>query len=248
MPDRKPSVDIVVPVLNEERDLPRCVETLHQFLSANLEADWRIVVADNGSTDRTLEIARELAHKHKEVRYTHLPERGRGRALKKAWLDSEADIVSYMDADLSTGLEAFPRLVKAIAEDGYDIAIGSRLTKGAVVRRRPLRREIVSRCYNLLVKALFLTRFSDAQCGFKALSRRAARAILPATKDLGWFLDSEILIIAERNGFRIKDVPVTWTDDPDTRVKVLRTAWGDLKGLMRLRFGGIPRLPPQPSN
>ena len=237
-----PSVDIVIPCLNEEKQLPSTLETLRQFCGAKLpEYRWRVVAADNGSADRTFEHAQEQARKYPDhFGALRLPERGRGRALKKAWLESNADIVCYMDVDLSTGLEALPPLLHAIAREGYDIAVGSRLAKGAKVERRTLKREITSRGYNFLIKGLFFTRFSDAQCGFKALSRRAVREIIPVTKDLAWFLDSEILIIAEKRGYRIKDVPVHWVDDPDSRVKVVQTAWRDIKGLLRLRFGGIP--------
>ncbi|MBI4198964.1 MAG: glycosyltransferase family 2 protein [Chloroflexi bacterium] len=237
----RPSVDVVIPVLNEERDLPRCVATLREFLGRNLQNPWRIVIADNGSDDRTPEVARELAQAYPEVASLRIEERGRGRALRRAWLESQADFVSYMDVDLSTDVSAFPLLVRAL-EEGYDLAIGSRLAGGAQVRGRTLQREVVSRCYNLLIKAMFFTRFSDAQCGFKALTRRAAQALVPHVKDQHWFFDTELLILAEKRGFRIKDVPVTWTDDPDTRVKVLKTSWNDLKGLLRLRFGGLPEV------
>ena len=238
-----PTLDIVIPCLNEERQLPETLETLRAFCATHLEDyRWRVVVADNGSTDATLAVAQGFAVRYpREVAAIHLPERGRGRALRKAWLESEAEIVCYMDVDLSTDLAVLPELVGSIARDGYDIAVGSRLMKGSRIEGRTLRREIISRGYNLLIKLMFLTRFSDAQCGFKALSRRAVQEIIPVTKDLGWFLDSEILIIGEKRGYRIKDVPVHWADDPDTRVRVVRTAWGDLKGLMRLRFRGIPR-------
>ena len=237
------SVDVVIPVLNEEKGLASSVMTLHQFLSGRCQDQWRIVIADNGSTDSTLTVAKELSRQYPQVTFIHLNQRGRGRALKRAWLESPADIVSYMDVDLSTDIEAFLPIVAAIRDEGYDLAVGSRLTKGARVAGRSLKREVVSRGYNLLIKAMFFSRFSDAQCGFKALSRRAARLLLPLIRDNGWFLDSELLILAEKRGFRIKDVPVHWTDDPDTRVRVLRTAWGDFKGLLRLRFGGIPKLP-----
>ena len=146
-----------------------------------------------------------------------------------------------MDVDLSTDLSAFQPLVQAL-EDGYDLAIGSRLAKESTVRLRSLKREIISRSYNLLIEAMFFTRFSDAQCGFKAMTSAAARALLPHVQDQGWFFDTELLILAEKRGFRIMDVPVSWTDDPDTRVKVVRTALDDLKGLLRLRFGGLPRV------
>lgn len=238
-----PTVDIVIPCLNEEQQLPSTLERLRVFCGEHLpEYRWRVIVADNGSKDQTYEHALEQARKYPgHFGAIRLQERGRGRALKKSWLDSDADIVCYMDVDLSTDLEALPSLLRAIAKDGYDIAVGSRLAKGAKVEKRTLKREITSRAYNLLIKAFFFTRFSDAQCGFKAMSHRAVREILPVTKDLAWFLDSEILIIAEKRGYRIKDVPVHWVDDPDTRVKVVQTAWRDIKGLLRLRYGGIPQ-------
>lgn len=236
-----PSVDIVIPVLNEERDLPRCVATLREFLPGAIPNPWRIVIADNGSDDATPEVSRDLMREHLEVGYLRLEQRGRGRALRRAWLESQADLVSYMDVDLSTDLRAIPPLVRAL-EEGYDLAVGSRLARGARVYRRRLQREITSRGYNLLIKSMFFTRFSDAQCGFKAMTRSAAQALLPHVQDPGWFFDSELLIIAEKRGFRIKDVPVNWTDDPDTRVRVVRTAVQDIKGLMRLRFGGIPKV------
>ncbi len=233
------SVDVVIPVYNEEKDLPRSIVILHQFLSQNLPNPWRIVIADNGSTDGTLNIAQMLSSKYNGVTYVHLSQKGRGRALRQTWLESPADILSYMDVDLSTSLEAFPKLIQAL-EEGYDIAIGSRLARGARVKRS-VKREVISRCYNLLIKAMFFTRFSDAQCGFKAITRRTAQSILPVVKNLNWFFDTELLIIAEKRGYRVREVPVQWAEDPGTTVKVLRTAWEDFKGLMRLRFGGIPQ-------
>ncbi len=234
-----PSVEVVIPVYNEEKDLPRSIASLHGFLERHLPYKWRILVADNGSTDSTLTTAQRLSQEYPRVACLHLEQKGRGRALLKAWLQSDADIVSYMDVDLATDLEAFPKLVDAIAKEGYDIAIGSRLLPGAQVINRTLKREITSRSYNLLIKAMFLVRFRDAQCGFKAISHKAAQRLLPLIKDRGWFFDSELLILAEKNGYRTKEVPVKWTDDPDSRVNVVKTAYGDLKGLLRLRFGGL---------
>ena len=236
-----PSIDIVIPVLNEERTLAKTVGTLREYLPSAISNPWRIVVADNGSEDGTPEIARQLSDEHSGVAWTRLEQRGRGRALRQAWLESDADLVSYMDVDLSTDLSAVAPMVKAL-EEGYDLAVGSRLAKGAKVYRRTLKREVISRSYNLLIKSMFFSRFSDAQCGFKGLTRKAAQALVPHVKDTGWFFDTELLLLAEKRGFRIKDIPVTWTDDPDTRVKVMSTAWGDIKGLMRLRFGGIPKV------
>ena len=234
------SLDIVIPVLNEERALPSSVGALHGFLSGNLGSyDWRVVVADNGSTDATPDVARGLTETYPRVGYLRLEQRGRGRALKRAWLESDADIVGYMDVDLSTDLEALPRLVNAITSEGFDVAIGSRLRKGARVVGRPLDRELISRAYSLMFRAMFLTGFMDAQCGFKVVSRRAALDLVPLVQDTGWFFDTELLILAEKNGYRIKEVPVNWTDDPDSRVRIVSTAYDDMNGLLRMRFGGL---------
>lgn len=238
------SVDIVIPVLNEEAALPRCIGMLKEFVAGRADRDWRFTVADNGSTDRTLDVAAELAAGTPGMRVTRLEQRGRGRALKKAWLESDADVRCYMDVDLSTSLDALPPLVAAIAEDGYDIAIGSRLLRESEVVGRTLKREITSRGYSLLFRTMFLTPFRDAQCGFKAISREAAEAVLPLVRDTGWFFDTEMLIVAVRSGYRVRELPVRWEDDPDTRVKILATAVGDVKGLLRLRFGGVPRATP----
>jgi glycosyltransferase involved in cell wall biosynthesis len=235
-------VDVVIPVLNEERDLRNSVAILRQFLGSNLKLRWRIVIVDNGSTDRTFSIAQQLAQKNTDVAFISVGERGRGRALRKAWLESEADVLTYMDVDLSTDLNAFPHLVAAIAEEGYDLAIGSRLAHGAQVFRRSMKREILSRGYNLLIRLLFWHGFSDAQCGFKAISLSAARALLPFVEDNRFFFDTELLLIAEKSNYRIKDLPVRWTDDPDTRVHIMSTVAEDVKGLVRLRFGGVPEV------
>lgn len=235
-----PSVEFVIPVLNEERALPGSVERLHGFLHGAMKAyDWCIVVADNGSTDRTPDVCEELSSRYEEVGYLRLEERGRGRALRTAWLAGEADYHCYMDVDLSTELEAIPPLIDSLANGGYDLAIGSRLDRGSTVIGRTLKREVVSRCYNLIIRSMFFVRFRDAQCGFKAISVEAARELAPLVVDNGWFFDTELLILAEKNGYRIAEIPVRWEDDPDTRVKIVKTAYEDLKGLFRLRFGGL---------
>ena len=236
------SVSLVLPVLNEERGLASSTLRLHDYLTANLAGyDWRIVIADNGSTDSTPGVGARLAREHDRIDYLRIEQRGRGRALKRGWLESDADIRGFMDIDLSTELEAIPELVRSIESGGHDVAIGSRLKKGAVVKGRSLLREVISRGYSLLFRTMFLTGFSDAQCGFKAVSRRAARDLLPLVRDNGWFFDTELLLLAEKNGYRIDEIPVRWTDDPDSRVRIVRTAWDDLKGLLRLRFGGLRR-------
>lgn len=235
------TVEIIIPVLNEERALPRCIDTLIEFTAAHTEYDWKITVADNGSTDATPHVIADLGKKYPNVGTLRLEQRGRGRALKRAWLASDADIRCYMDVDLSTDIKALPELIGAIANDGYDVAIGSRLSKGSQVVGRKLSREITSRGYNLLIKLMFWPPFPDAQCGFKAVSRRAAEALMPLIKDNAWFMDTEMLLLAQAAGYRIKSVPVRWVDDPDTRVKVVSTAWEDVKGLLRLRFKGRAR-------
>lgn len=231
----RPRVDVVIPTLNEAHVLATSVGTLREFLSANLDwCDWRVVVADNGSSDGTDTIARQLEATHGDVRAVLLTQRGRGRALRRAWTESDADIVSYMDVDLSTELAAFPKLVSAIHREGYDVSIGSRLMKGARIERS-IKREFISRCYNLMVRLSLRTRFSDAQCGFKAVSRRVVREVVPLIRDEAWFFDTELLVLAERFGYRIKDVPVLWIEDNDSRVKIIPTAIEDIRGLMRLR-------------
>ncbi|MCI0902629.1 MAG: glycosyltransferase family 2 protein [Chloroflexi bacterium] len=239
------TVDITIPVYNEEEVLPRTIATLTEFLEANLSNPWQVTIADNASTDSTQAVSEMLCRKHPGVFYLRIPQKGRGRALRTAWLDSQADIVSYMDADLSTDLSHFPQLIKAL-ESGNHIAVGSRLSKDSQVSRG-FKREFISRGYNLLINAMFFTGLPDAQCGFKALTRATAEAIVPSIKNNNWFFDTELLVIAAKRGFNIASVPVKWIDDPASTVNIASTAKEDIKGLMRLRFGGIPQVePPAP--
>src|SRR3954452_16710746 len=228
-----PRVDVVVPVYNEERALPFSVRRLHAFLAAELPFTWRIVIADNASTDGTLEVARRLAEELPGVEVRHLPAKGRGRALRAAWSASPAEVLCYMDVDLSTDLRALLPLVAPLLSGHSDLAIGTRLARGARVQRGP-KRELISRAYNALLHAALGARFSDAQCGFKAVRSDAARALLPAVRDDGWFFDTELLVLAQRRGLRVHEVPVDWVDDPDSRVDIVRTAVGDLAGVARL--------------
>jgi glycosyltransferase involved in cell wall biosynthesis len=229
-----PVIEVVVPVLDEARVLETSIRTLHGHLARHLPQPWRVVIADNGSTDGTWACAQALAASLPGVRTLRLEERGRGRALRTAWLGSDADVLGYMDVDLSTDLAAFPRLIRPILDGQADLAIGSRLARGARVRRQ-LRREVLSRGYNLLVRAAFRTRVRDAQCGFKAISATAARRLLPHVLDHGWFFDTEMLLLAEHNGYRIAEVPVDWVEDTDSRVAIVPTILADLRGLRRLR-------------
>lgn len=235
MSEEKVTVDVVIPVYNEERVLEQSISTLVAFLHARCPHDWRVVIADNASTDRTLEVAKRLRERIPEVACIHLDQKGRGRALRRAWMESEADVVSYMDVDLSTNLEALPPLIEALVSGGYHLAIGSRLKRESVITRQ-LKREILSRGYNLLIRLLFFNKFSDAQCGFKALTRQAVRELVPSVKDQGWFFDTELLLRAEQKGYEIFEVPVEWIEDLDSRVNIFQTSLDDVKGLVRVRF------------
>jgi glycosyltransferase involved in cell wall biosynthesis len=230
---RRLAVDIVVPVYNEEEAIEPCVDRLRGFLQEEFAHDWRIVIANNGSTDRTLEIAQRLAAGDSRIHVANLNRKGRGLALRTTWGESTADVVSYMDVDLSTNLRYFPLLVEGL-RCGYDIAVGSRLMQASIVARR-FKREILSRGFNLLIRLLFWTRFSDAQCGFKAMRREAADLLIPHVQNNRWFFDAELLILAEKNGFRIFEAPVEWMEDLDSRVNLTSTAVEDLRGLARMR-------------
>ena len=247
-PDRLPQVEIVVPVLNEERDLALSVRRLVAYLAGRFPFRSVVTIADNGSTDGTWAAAQDLAEELDGVRAVRLERPGRGHALRSVWSASRADVLAYMDVDLSTDLNALLPLVAPLLSGHSDLAIGTRLARGARVVRGP-RREVISRCYNTLLHATLGAGFSDAQCGFKAIRAEAARLLLPLTRDGGWFFDSELLVLAERAGLRIHEVPVDWIDDLDSRVKLAATALGDLRGIARMRWGflrgtlRVPRLP-----
>src|SRR6202046_2317055 len=229
-------VDIVVPVRNEERDLAPSVRRLVGYLREGFPFTARVTIADNRSTDGTWALADGLARDFDEVRAVRMEQPGRGRALRAVWSQSDADVVAYMDVDLSTDLNALLPLLAPLLSGHSDVAIGTRLARGARVIRGP-RREIISRCYNLLLRATLGTRFSDAQCGFKAIRADRARTLLPLSADTGWFFDTELLVLAERAGLRIAEVPVDWIDDADSRVKLVATALADLRGIVRLGTG-----------
>jgi putative flippase GtrA len=230
---RPPVLDLVVPVHNEERDLDRCVRRLHAYLTTAFPYPFRITVADNASTDATMELARALERELPEVTVVHLDAKGRGRALHAVWSASDAPVLAYTDVDLSTDLAALLPLVAPLVSGHSDLAIGSRLAPGSRVVRGA-RREVISRGYNLLLRGTLRVCFSDAQCGFKAIRQDIAERLLPLVSDTGWFFDTELLVLAERVGLRIHEVPVDWVDDPDSRVDIVATAVADLNGLARL--------------
>jgi len=237
------ALDVVIPVYNEEADLRAAVARLHYYLTTRVPLTFRITIADNASTDRTAAIADELAEQYPGVRSVHLVEKGRGRALKAVWTESDASVLAYMDVDLSTDLDALLPLVAPLISGHSDIAIGTRLHRGARVVRGS-KREFISRCYNLILRGALAAHFSDAQCGFKAIRAEVAQQLLPLVQDTGWFFDTELLILAERSGLRIHEVPVDWVDDPDSRVDIVSTAKADLQGVARvgraLATGALP--------
>ena len=231
-----PVLDVVVPVYNEQAALADSVRRLHRYLQEAVPFPARITIADNASVDETPRIAAELAAELADVRVVRLEEKGRGRALHRVWTQSDAAVLVYMDVDLSTDLAALAPLVAPLISGHSDLAIGTRLGRGARVRRGT-KREIISRGYNLILKSTLSAGFSDAQCGFKAIRADVAARLLPFVEDTGWFFDTELLVLAERSGLRIHEVPVDWVDDPDSRVDLAATAVADLLGIGRLLRG-----------
>lgn len=230
---RRLSLDVVVPVFNEERVLERSIQRLAEYLEVHVPFPAVITIADNASTDGTLAIAQRLAASRANVSVVHLDRKGRGRALRAVWSASDAEVLVYMDVDLSTDLDGLLPLVAPLLSGHSDVAIGTRLARGARVVRGP-KREFISRAYNALLRIALGARFSDAQCGFKAIRADRARAVLPLVRDDEWFFDTELLVVAERAGLRIHEVPVDWVDDPDSRVDIVATALADLRGIARL--------------
>jgi len=229
-----PRLEVVIPVHNEERSLPDSVIRLRDRLALEFDFPFRVTIADNASSDGTAELARSLARDLTSVHYLRIEQKGRGRALRAAWSASDAEVVAYMDVDLSTDLAHLPALLEALLAGRGDIVVGSRLARGAQVTRG-IKRELLSRSYNALLRMALGAGFSDAQCGFKAARSEVVRALLPLIEDDSWFFDTELLYLAQRNAFSIREIPVRWVDDPDSRVDIVRTAIDDLKGIARLQ-------------
>jgi len=235
--DTKTLVDVVIPVYNEERDLAGSVTRLEEHLNTLPVFSWRIIIADNGSTDRTPHIAEKLVAQYPIVRYIRIPEKGRGRALRQVWSASDADIVSYMDVDLSTDLTYLEELISSLTE-GYDVSTGCRLHPDSRIERS-LYREILSRGYNLLLRIIFGVHFRDAQCGFKAATKVFIDEVGPRIQGVKWFFDTEMLILAEKNNYRIREIPVKWIEDPRSTVRVSAAVRENIAGILRLRFSRL---------
>jgi glycosyltransferase involved in cell wall biosynthesis len=229
-----PLIEVVIPIYNEAAILERSVRRVHGYVRDALPFRCQITIADNASTDASPAIGARLAAELDGVDYLRLERKGRGLALRTAWERSPAEVMTYMDVDLSTDLAALWPLVAPLLSGHSAVAIGTRLDRGSRVTRGP-KREFISRAYNHILRTTLRARFSDAQCGFKAVRRDAAAVLLPRVKDNAWFFDTELLILAERSGMRIHEVPVDWIDDPDSRVDIVNTALDDLRGLWRIR-------------
>ncbi|TIH34296.1 bifunctional glycosyltransferase family 2/GtrA family protein [Subtercola vilae] len=231
--DSSLALDVVVPVYNEQNALESCVRRLAAYLTESMSVAWQITIADNASVDATPEIADRLAAEISAVRVIHTKRKGRGHALKMAWGSSTAHVLAYVDVDLSTDLAALPPLVAPLLSGHSDVAIGTRLSRSSRVVRGG-KREFISRSYNVLLHGMLGANFSDAQCGFKAIRADVAAALLPLVQDDAWFFDTELLVIAQRSGLRIHEVPVDWIDDLDSRVEIASTVKQDLRGVFRV--------------
>jgi len=231
----KKSVEITIPVYNEQNELEKNIVTLYEFCDKNLKSyDWHITIADNASVDNTPLIASTLEKKFPRISNFRLEQKGRGRAVKRAWMESGKDLCVYMDLDLSTDLVHLPKLLWAL-QNNYDVAIGSRLARGARVEGRTFLRELTSRALNFFfIQFFFHTHFTDAQCGFKGITKKAVENLIPKIKDNGWFFDGELLIVAEKSGYKIYEEPVHWVDNPGSTVRLISTISGDLKAMARL--------------
>ncbi len=232
---KKNKVEIVIPVYNEENELESNINKLFEFCKKNLNSlDWHITIADNASSDNTPVVASKLTKLSSSISHFRLEQKGRGRAVKRVWSQSKADYYVYMDLDLSTDLVHLPNIIKAL-ENGYDLAVGSRLSEGSVVEGRTWVRELTSRTLNFLfIQIFFQTHFTDAQCGFKAVTRNVVDNLIPYMRDNGWFFDGELLIVAEKSGYKIYEEPVHWVDNPGSTVRLISTIWGDIKVMWRL--------------
>lgn len=232
---KKLSVEITVPVYNEEKELGKNITILYNFCNKELiNYNWHITIADNASNDNTPIIGATLSQKFSNLSLFRLEQKGRGRAVKRVWSQSGADYCVYMDLDLSTDLIHLPKLLEALNK-GYDIAIGSRLARGAKVEGRTFLRELTSRTLNFIfIKVLFQTRFTDAQCGFKAVTRKVVENLIPHIKDNEWFFDGELLIVGGKSGYKIYEEPVHWVDNPGSTVRLISTIWNDLSAMFRL--------------
>jgi len=230
---------IVLPIYNEEKMIGSAIERVIDYMQKHLASyQWQLVIADNASTDRTMEIVKDKADRYPQLKYFHLPQAGKGGAIKQAWLRYPARINIFMDADLSTNLRHLPELIRPLEEKKCDLVIGSRLQRESKTKRT-LFRSLLSRIYNLLFKILFRIKITDAQCGFKAVSRQVVETIIPRLKDNQWFFDSELIISTYQHGLTVKEIPVSWKEGERPTTVKASTGWELLKKLILFRLNKL---------
>lgn len=230
------SVNIVIPIYNEEKVIKNTTETILDFINSNhLPYRLTLTLADNGSTDNTLEICQDLSERFSEVKLLNIKEKGKGIAIRNAWQKSDADLLVFMDADLSSDLKHLPALIEAVALEKYDLSIGNRLGKTSKVISRRFMRKIASRVYNLLMRFLFKTGVDDHQCGFKAISKNGFDLISSELQENAWFFDTELIVIALKNNLKIKQVDIVWTDNINSKVTLGKTSLDMLKAALAFK-------------
>ena len=236
-------LSLVVPAYNEERRIGESLALVEPYLDS-LRQPCEVIVVDDGSTDRTLEIARERAQGPIDLRIiTYKPNRGKGYAVRQGMLAARGQLIAFSDADLSAPIEELAKLISAL-EDGYDIAIGSRAVKGAELTiHQPRHRELGGKLLNLAIRALAVPGIHDTQCGFKLFKGEAARNIFSRCFLNGWAFDVEVLYLARRLGYRVAEIPVRWSHSADSKIRPFRAGLEVLCDTLRVRFHGYPHLP-----
>ncbi len=231
------TIDITIPVLNEEETLVKQVEKTLQFLMSSSLQNYRIVIADNGSDDQTEFLGRQLASIHEgKVSFIKVGKRGVGLALRTSWMQSDADIVGYMDLDLATDLKHLEQVYHLIKNEGIPVVNGSRLLAGSHVVNRTLTREFTSRTFNSVVRNLLGVSFTDGMCGFKFFRRQIAQSIIATGVNTeGWIFSTEMLVKTEWKGIYIHEIPVHWEDDQNSKVKIFKLSLEYLRHLWKLR-------------
>jgi len=233
MPVDTPFLSLVIPAHNEESRLPATLEQVFAFLTLqNYAAE--VIVVENGSTDRTLEIAQSFASRHTQLKVIHTDERGKGLAVKQGMLAARGAFRFFADADFSMPVSEINRFLPPALPD-CDIVIASRETPGAVRYNEPFRRHLSGRIFNALIRLVVLPGLDDTQCGFKCFRARVAEEIFPRQTMPGWSFDVELLYIARRKGYRIKEIGIPWYFNPETKVSLVRDSLRMASDLFAIR-------------
>jgi glycosyltransferase involved in cell wall biosynthesis len=232
-----PLLSIIIPAHNEEKRLPASLEKVLAFIRSQ-PYETEIIVVENGSHDRTPEIAREAAAQHAEVHWIQEEQAGKGLAVRSGMLAAEGEYRFICDADLSMPIEEVTRFLPPHVER-YDVAIASREVPGAVRYNEPAYRHWIGRVFNWLVRVITLPGLQDTQCGFKSFRADVAEDLFPQQTIHGWTFDVEILFLAMRRGYNILEIPIPWYYYPGSRVRILRDSWLMLSDLFRIRLNAL---------